>query len=127
MLSCHLQWKLLQSLNNNVRVLFVDVKKLYKLIFCLRSKALSRISSLHKGGFFGKNTAIAHLNGNQKKKKGKGGGGALKTIPFFVQHVPSFIIIMPVLCELLLLGSRQTALAMPDRPQKRECFSILFS
>jgi hypothetical protein len=58
MLSCHLKWKLLQSLNNNVHVLFVDVKKLYNLIFCLRSKAfnlnLSRISSLHKGGFLGK-------------------------------------------------------------------------
>jgi hypothetical protein len=86
-----LKWQLLvlQSRNKSVHVLFVDVKKLYKLIFCLRSKAfnlnLSRICSLHKGRMFGKNTALTHLNANHPEEGlGRGGGGvARKIIPFF--------------------------------------------
>ncbi len=82
MVRCHLKWKLLQSRNNSVHVLFVDVKKLYKLIFCWRSKAfnpnLSRICC--KEGSLA-NTAITVISSEPPWRRE--GEGCFKNYPIF--------------------------------------------
>jgi len=81
MLSCHLKWQLLQSRNNNVRVLFGNVKKLCVCVAKHLILIFRGFPHFTKEGSLA-NSTNTHLNGNHPEE-GQGGEVALKTIPFF--------------------------------------------